>query len=194
MHYSNEFGLTNCFREIESVKKNWGWFLLLGILLIMLGAAIMSSAFYATVFSVMLFGAFLFIAGIVQIVQGIMARKWRGLFLSLLLGVLYLVTGALCLAEPAAAALGLTLWIAAFCVIAGLFRIIASLTYRFDHWGWVLFNGIVTLILGILIYSQWPVSGLWVIGLFIGIDLILAGWSWVMLSLTARCSGGSCHQ
>lgn len=193
MHDSNEYGLTNCFREIESVKKNWGWFLLLGILLIVLGAAIMGSAFYATVFSVMLFGAFLFIGGIVQIVQGIMARKWRGLLLSLLLGVLYLVTGALCMGEPAAAAVGLTLWIAAFCVVVGLFRIIASLTYRFDHWGWVFFNGIVTLILGILIYSQWPLSGLWVIGLFIGIDLVLAGWSWVMLSLTARCCKGPCH-
>ncbi len=57
---------------------------------------------------------------------------------------------------------------------------------RFPHWGWVLFNGIITLILGIIIWRQWPVSGLWVIGLFIGIDLIISGWAWIMLSFAAR--------
>lgn len=186
MENQKEVKLQNSFYELDSVRENWNWFLALGILLVLLGAAIIGSSFYATVFSMILFGIFLFSAGIVQIVQAFLARKWTGLFLSLLLGVLYIITGFLCIAKPAVAAISITLWIAAFCLIAGLFRMLASLLFRFDQWGWVFFNGLVTFILGCLIYADWPLSGLWVIGLFIGVDMILAGWSWILLSLTAR--------
>lgn len=174
------------FRDIQEVSTNWSTFLALGILLVVLGLGVMSSAYYATVFSVIIFGILLLGAGIVQIVQAFMARKWSGLFLSLLLGILYIVTGFLCIAKPTVAAVTLTFWIAAFCFIAGLFRMLTALIMRFDQWGWIFFNGLVTFILGIMIYSDWPISGLWVIGLFIGIDLLLSGWSWILLSLSAR--------
>ena len=59
---------------------------------------------------------------------------------------------------------------------------------RFEHWGWVLFNGLITFVLGLMIYQQWPLAGLWIIGLFVGIDMILSGWSWLLLSLSARKS------
>jgi uncharacterized membrane protein HdeD (DUF308 family) len=172
--------------KIDVVRENWQWFLGLGLLLIVLGAAIIGSSYYATIFSVILLGGFLIAAGAVQIVQAFMEHKWSGLFLSLFLGILYIVTGFVCVARPATAAISITLWIAAFCLIVGLFKIFSSSILRFDQWGWVFFNGIVTFLLGILIYEGWPLSGLWVIGLFIGIDLILSGWSWVILSLSAR--------
>jgi uncharacterized membrane protein HdeD (DUF308 family) len=172
--------------KIYVVRENWQWFLGLGLLLILLGTAIIGSSYYATIFSVILLGVFLIAAGAVQIVQAFMERKWSGLFLSLFLGILYIVTGFVCVARPATAAISITLWIAAFCLIVGLFKIFSSVILRFDQWGWVFFNGIVTFLLGILIYEGWPLSGLWVIGLFIGIDLILSGWSWVILSLSAR--------
>lgn len=178
--------LTSRFGEIEDVRNNWGWFLALGILLVILGGAVITSSFYATIFSVILLGAFLIAGGLVQIVQSFLARKWSGLFLSLLLGVLYIVTGFFCVARPEIAAISITFWIAAFCFIAGLFKMISSLILRFDQWGWVFFNGLVTFLLGTMIYANWPLSGLWVIGLFVGIDMILTGWSWVLLSLTAR--------
>ena len=178
--------LTNYFRDVEEIKENWGWFLALGILLIVLGSGIISTSYYATIFSIIFLGVFLIGAGIVQIIQTFMARKWSGVFLSLLLGLLYLVVGFLCVSRPEITAINLTLWIAAFCFIAGLFRMFSSLILRFNQWGWVFFNGVVTFILGILIYSNWPISGLWVIGLFLGIDMILTGWSWVVLSLTAH--------
>jgi uncharacterized membrane protein HdeD (DUF308 family) len=91
-------------------------------------------------------------------------------------------------ANPGAGALVLTLILAVFFMVAGLFRIMAALTMRFPQWGWLLVSGIVTLLLGLLIWRQWPVSGLWVIGLFIGIDMIFCGWSWVMAALAARRS------
>jgi len=106
--------------------------------------------------------------------------------LTLLLSVLYLIAGTYCIAKPAIAAIELTLVISMFCVIAGIFRMATSLISRFNQWGWVFFNGLVTFILGVLIYSEWPYSGLWIIGLFIGIDLILSGWTWVLISLKIR--------
>lgn len=178
--------LTTRFGEIEEVRNNWGWFFALGIILVLLGAAVISSSFYATIFSVFILGIFLIGAGIVQIVQAFLARKWSGLFLSLMLGVVYILAGFFCAARPAVAAISLTLWIAALCFVVGIFRMLSSLILRFDQWGWVFFNGLVTFILGVLIYLEWPFSGLWIIGLFVGIDMILSGWSWILLSLTAR--------
>ncbi len=180
--------LSTFFRETENVRKNWGWFFVLGLLLITLGGFVINSAFAATIFSIFFFGLLVAGAGIVQIVQAFMARKWSGLFLSLLLGILYLVTGTVCIVRPAEAAINITLLIAVFCFVSGLFKILSSLMMQFEHWGWVCFNGIVTFVLGMAIYHQWPVSGLWVIGLFVGIDMILSGWSWLLLSLCARKS------
>lgn len=154
----------------------------------LLGGLVINQAFAATIFSVFLFGMLIAGAGVVQVVQAFMARQWSGLFLSLLLGILYLVTGALCIVRPAEAAINITLLIAAFCFVSGLFKVISSLMMQFEHWGWVFFNGVVTFILGMLIYNQWPISGLWVIGLFVGVDMILSGWSWILLSLVARKS------
>lgn len=186
MQNSNDQNLKICCHETSQIQKNWGWFLALGSLLVILGLIVISSSYYATVFSVILLGVLLVMAGVVQVVEAFMAHKWSGLLLSLLIGILYLVTGFLCITKPAQAAIALTFWIAAFCFIAGLFRMLASVAIRFPNWGWVFFNGLVTFILGLMIYSEWPISGLWVIGLFLGIDLLLTGWSWIVLSLTSR--------
>lgn len=180
---SVQSGSSNYLREIDEGRKNWGWFLALGVLLIILGLGVMSSSYYATIFSVILFGVFLIGAGIVQIVQAFLAHKWSGFFLTLILGILYLITGFMCVAKPGLAAISLTLWIAAFCFIVGLFRMIISLILRNDQWGWVFFNGLVTFLLGVMIYSNWPFSGLWIIGLFIGIDMVLSGWSWIWTAI-----------
>lgn len=174
------------FRETEGVKKKWGWFCALGILLLLIGLTMMGSAYQATVFSVFLFGILLLGSGIVQIVQAIFAKKWSGFFPSLILALLYIVAGALCVASPAQAALSLTFFIAAFCMFSGLVKMCVSLCMQFERWGWVFFNGLITFILGALIYAEWPVSGLWVIGTFIGIDVFLTGCSWIALSLVAK--------
>lgn len=178
--------LTNRFAEINEVQNNWGWFLSLGVLLMALGFAIIASSYYGTIFSVILLGSFLLVGGVIQVAQAFLARKWSGLFLSLLIGLLYIAAGFICITRPSTAAMGLTLWISAFLFIMGIFKMTTSLILRFEKWGWVFFNGVVTFILGAIIYADWPVSGLWVIGLFVGVDMILSGWSWVLLSLGAR--------
>lgn len=178
--------LTTRFGEIDEVRNNWGWFFALGVLLVLLGCGVISSSFYATIFSVFILGIFLIGAGIVQIVQAFLARKWSGLFLSLMIGVLYIIVGVFFALRPAIAAISITLWIAAFCFVIGLFKMLTALILRFEGWGWVFFNGLITFILGAMIYAEWPLSGLWIIGLFVGIDMILWGWSWILLSLTAK--------
>lgn len=180
------YGNVHAFGDIDNIRQKSGWFLGLGIFLVILGIAAISYAFYTTLFSVILFGFLIFGAGVIQTIQSFMARKWSGLLLSLLLGILYLVVGLLCIVKPAQSAVSLTLLIAAFCLVGGLFRMLSALFVRFNHWGWVFINGLITFILGILIFAEWPISGLWIIGLFVGIDMILLGWTWIVLSLATR--------
>src|SRR5215470_17075640 len=88
--------------------------------------------------------------------------------------------------NPQKSALLLTLLITMFLVFEKVFRIVAALAVRYPHWGAVLLNGVISLVLGILIWRRWPVSGLWVISLFVGIEMLLNGWSLVMLSMAGR--------
>src|SRR5262249_6060632 len=128
------------------------------------------------------------VGGLVEIVSAFFAGAWRGFFLSLLLGILYLVAGVLIVRHPVAAAAGITLALALAYMVGGAMRIAFAITHRAVGTGWVLVNGIITLILGILIWSQWPWDSLMVVGLFVGIDLIFLGWSWVMLGVAVKPS------
>jgi len=173
-------------QEASSVRKNWGWFLALGIVQIVVGTLAVSFAFTATLASVVTLGVLLLSAAGAQIVAAVLARDWGGFFLFLLLGILYTVVGFLTLQHPLLAADGLTLLLAAAYLVGGMFRIIVALVERFPSWGWVLLSGIVTLLLGIAIWAQWPYSGLWVLGLFVGIDLIVNGATWAALAVGVR--------
>src|SRR5215471_16045028 len=170
----------------EELRRSWGWFLGLGIGLILLGVIAIGSAFFMTIASVFLFGWILIIGGVMEVVHAFWHKRWAGFFLDLLTGVLYVVVGWMMVNNPQESALLLTLIIAMFLVFEGVFRIVTAITVRYPHWGSVLFNGIISLLLGILIWRRWPVSGLWVIGLFVGIEMLLNGWSLVMLGLTGR--------
>jgi uncharacterized membrane protein HdeD (DUF308 family) len=172
--------------ELESLRKNWFWLLALGILLIIVGLVAMSSTFLATLATVVMMGTLLLIGGGVEVVNAFWARCWRGFWMHLLTGILYVVLGFLLVQRPRASAAAFTLMLAACFLVGGLFRILIALSQRFHGRWWVLVNGIVTLVLGILIWQEWPESALWVIGLFVGIDMLFAGWSWVMLALAVR--------
>jgi uncharacterized membrane protein HdeD (DUF308 family) len=172
--------------EANRVRTNWGWLLALGIVQIVAGMLAVSFAFTATLASVVTLGILLLIAAGGQMVAAILARDWGGFFLFLLLGGLYAVTGFLMLQHPLLAAEGLTLMLAAAFLVGGMFRIVIALVERFPSWGWVLFNGIVTVLLGIAIWQQWPESGLWVLGLFVGIDFIMSGVTWSVLAVGVR--------
>ena len=170
----------------EELRRYWGWYLALGIVLIVLGTIAIGSTFVMTIASVFFFGWLLIIGGVMEVIHAFWHKRWAGFFLDLLTGTLYIIAGWMMVTNPAESALLLTLIIAMFLVFEGVFRIVAAIAARYPHWGWVMFNGIISLILGIMIWRQWPYSGLWVIGLFVGIEMLLNGWSLVMLSLTGR--------
>ena len=141
---------------------------------------------FATFASVVFFGWLLVFSGFIQFGHALYARKWSGFLLQLLLGIFALVAGALILYRPTAGALSLTLLLSFLFIAQGVIRIVLALTRRFEHWIWVLISGILTLILGILILMQWPYSALYIIGLFVGIDLIFNGWALIMMSFVAK--------
>ena len=161
--------------------------MILGILLILAGSVAIGEAFIMTVFSMKFLGWLMIFAGVATAVHAFsLERGWGGFFLNLITGILYVVAGYIILSTPAQSAAVFTLLIAMILIFEGLFRAITAISARFPHWGWVCFSGVVTFLLGIMISRQWPVSGLWVIGLFIGINMILNGWSLVMLSIAVK--------
>ena len=171
---------------VEEVSKKWGWFMALGILLIIGGSIALGSAFLMTVFSMTLLGWLMICGGVLEAVHAFRCKQWSGFFIDLLTGLLYVVVGFMIIANPGATAVAITLLIAMFLIFGGIFRVVVALVVRFQNWGWLLLHGVVSLVLGIAIWKQWPLSGTWVIGLFIGIDMMLNGWSLIMLSLAAK--------
>jgi uncharacterized membrane protein HdeD (DUF308 family) len=172
--------------ELEAIRGNWGWILALGIVLIVVGTLAIGMPFVSSVASIVALSALLIAGGVVQLVGAFWTRDWSGFFLSLLMGVLYLVVGVMFLRHPGEAMLAVTLLLACGFMIGGLFRIIGSLMYQFPFWGWTLLGGAINLLLGIYIYSQWPFDSFVIPGLFVGIDLIFTGWTWVVLALAVR--------
>jgi uncharacterized membrane protein HdeD (DUF308 family) len=170
----------------DVVQRNWGWFLALGIAQIVLGMIALGDLAVVTVVSVAIFGWLLIVGGIASILHAFVERKWNGFIIDLLTGLFYVIFGFMIVANPAANAVTLTFVISVFLLVGGIFRIVEALAGSLPHRGWVLLNGVVTRVLGIMIWRQWPFSGLWVIGLFVGIEMLLYGWSLVMLALAAR--------
>ena len=172
--------------ELHPLRNQWWCFLLLGGALLGLGTFCIVDPLIPTLASVIILGFVLMAAGIIEIVSAFWAGKWSGMLIHILIGVLYVVVGYMIVDSPIVNMLLITNIIAIFLIVSGAFRIISALVMRFPEWGWVLLNGCVTLLLGIIINRQLPEAALWVIGLFIGIELIFNGWAWVMLGLGLR--------
>jgi uncharacterized membrane protein HdeD (DUF308 family) len=137
--------------ELEAIRGNWAWFLTLGIILVFVGTIAVLMPVVSSFASAVAFGSLLLVGGIAQLVGAFWTRDWSGFFLSLLMGVLYVVLGLLFLRHPGDALMAMTLFLACALMVGGLFRIIGSLMYRFAHWGWTLIGGVINLVLGILI-------------------------------------------
>ena len=176
----------------ESLRRHWGWMLALGILMVLLGmiGLVMAAAF--TLASVLVFGALLVVGGVAQTIEALRATGWKSITLHVFIALVYIAAGALALYDPVAASLSLTLFIAAMLLIAGVLRAVMAFQMRpVRGWGWVLAGGIMSLLLGIAIIVQWPVSGLLAIGLFVALKLVIAGWVCILFALAARSAARS---
>jgi uncharacterized membrane protein HdeD (DUF308 family) len=169
--------------ECDIIRPRWRWLLFLGILMVTLGTVALFLIPAATIGTALVLGWLLVISGVMEMIHAFRVRRWGGLFLHLIGGVLGILIGLLIVTHPIAGAVVWTLLLASFMVVIGLFRLLAAISLRFPNWGWALFDGIITLGLGILLWAQWPWSGIWFLGLAVGISLILRGWSYVMFAL-----------
>ncbi len=161
--------------------QNWGWFLALGIGLVLLGIAAVTRSVKATVVSMSFFGWLLLMASGIETLQAFLVGHWAGFFQHLLAAILFGVTGALLVRRPVISAEVVTLFMALFFLMSGLFELVSSLVIHLPGWGWHAVNGIITCVWGSA--GAMAGSGLWTIGLFVGIDLVFYGWAWVALAL-----------
>jgi uncharacterized membrane protein HdeD (DUF308 family) len=126
-----------------------------------------------------------------QIVYAFRSHGGGKMILELLLGLLYIAAGVFILMHPGGGLLALTLVIACFLLIYGVFALVLAFQLR-PHagWGWVLFDAIITILLGLMIWAHWPINADWVIGTLVGISFIASGVSRLMLSLAVRRVAG----
>lgn len=174
--------------NINAFNKNWGWFFLWGITLIILGIAAIYFSAFTTVVSVVFLGVLLAVAGGLVIFDSFQFwwGKWSGFAAHFIIGLLYTVVGFTLIQQPIAGSISLTLLLGIFYIFLGIFRLVYPLSLNLPQKGWRLFNGIITLLLGIFIIIKWPASSLFIIGLFIGVDLLFSGWVYTSAALAAK--------
>jgi uncharacterized membrane protein HdeD (DUF308 family) len=146
---------------------NWGWFLAFGIVLMVLGIVAVVRSTIATIASMVFFGWLLVFASIIQFVEAFMVGRWAGFFLHLMIAILFGVVGLLMVVRPVISAEALTFLMSLFFLLGGLYQLVTALWSHLPGWGWQALNGIIAAVMGVLILAPWPVSGLWVIGLFV---------------------------
>jgi uncharacterized membrane protein HdeD (DUF308 family) len=172
----------------NDLVQYWGWFLAFGVGLTLLGIAAVVRAVTATVVSMLFFGWLLVLAGAIEVAQAVVVGHWAGFFQHLLAAILFGVAGVLMVMRPLVTAEVLTLFMAMFFLIGGLFQLVGAAWVGLPGWGWHVVDGVITLALGVLILARWPASGLWVIGLFLGVDLVFYGIAWIVIALGLRAA------
>lgn len=182
-HHGPHFGDT----LFGAGEHQWGWILVVGIVFVLLGTFALGTLLTATVLSIYFIGILLLFGGVAQALQALAFHGRNNVVLHLLMSVLYLIAGYLVVENPVATSMMLTLLLAAALVVLGLVRTIAAMEHRnYRSWGWLLTSGLLTMALGLLIALQWPLSGFWAIGMFVGIDLIFHGLSYMGLGMAVR--------
>jgi len=173
--------------DTAPLRAKWGWIVALGVVYLIAGFIALGSVAMATVASVLIVGVMMIIAGVAEVISAFQIKSWGKFLLWVLLGLLYVVAGFVTFQNPLLAAVLLTLVLGASLVASGIMRIILAFSMKRETpWIWVALSGVITVLLGVLILARWPVSSLYILGLFLGIDLIMAGASWVGIGLGLR--------
>jgi uncharacterized membrane protein HdeD (DUF308 family) len=178
---------------IETARKNWGWFLVLGIALIVLGMLALGAPILVSLASVFWFGCLLLVGAVIELISAFQMRNWGGFFLNLTAAVLYGFAGLFLIRHPVGGLVTITLMLAGYFLASGVFQIAAAIAAPLPHRGWVAISGIVSVVLGVMILNDFikpddknPGTPLMYIGLFVGIELIFRGWAWVMFAFAAK--------
>lgn len=174
-------------QTVKDVKSAGGWMLAMGILSIIAGVLAIAMPLASSLSVAWIIGTVLAVVGVFTLIGTFQAGTYEGRGADILAGVLYLLGGILCFVLPQAALLTLTMLVTIFLCVRGVFQIWASLQVKPEKgWGWILFAGILSLVLGILLFSKLPGTALWLPGLFLGIELIFSGWTRIFLGSGLR--------
>lgn len=174
----------------ETVSRHWGWFLALGIALIIAGIVAIAFPFVSTVAAKIALGWIFLACGIVMILHAFSVPQWRGFLYELALGVLYLVAGGWLAFFPFTGIITLTILLAALFLVEGVLEVMTAFRVRpHDSWGWMLLSGLVAIAAGVLIAMQLPSSATWAIGLLAGVNLLSSGIGFAAVALAGRQTG-----
>jgi uncharacterized membrane protein HdeD (DUF308 family) len=173
--------------DTAPLRAKWGWIVALGVVYLIAGFIALGSVAMATVVSVFVVGVMMIVAGVAEVFSAFQIKSWGKFLLWALLGVLYIIAGFVTFQNPLLAAVLLTLVLGASLVVSGIMRIFLAFSMKREMpWIWVALSGVITLLLGALILVRWPVSSLYILGLFLAIDLIMAGAGWIGLGFGLR--------
>lgn len=173
----------------QYVKRNWGWLLALGIVFELAGFFSLGMVVSVTLASMFVIGAVILFAGVLQLIDVFRSKGWKAVVWHFFIAILYIFAGSLVVYDPFLASTLITAMLAWTLIIIGMARIFMAFSIRnSEGWIWLLLAGVASLVLGIMILMQWPASGLWVIGLLISVELIINGWSYILLALAIRRS------
>jgi len=177
----------NVARAEAQIAEHWGWYLILGIVLLLAGLAAIAFPFLSTIAAKIALGWIFLVSGVVMIAHAFSAGEWRGFLLNLLIGILYVIAGAYLAFLPFAGILTLTILLAALFLADGLLEAIMAFRIRpHEGWGWVLASGLAAAAVGVLIALHLPTSATWAIGALVGVKMIFAGWSFIALAIGGR--------
>ncbi len=171
----------------QEIARHWGWFLTLGILLVLIGMAAIAFPFLSTLAAKIAIGWIFLVAGVVEVFHAFYVKRWAGFFWNLLIGLLYIAAGVWLAFFPLTGILTLTIVIAALFIAEGVMKLIMGFRMRpHEGLGWVIFSGLVAIAAGLLIALSLPTSAVWALGLLAGINLLFSGWSFIYLALTGK--------
>ena len=181
---------TDVSTDVKSsdIKKGINGSLLIGALLIILGIVAIASPAFSTIVAETWIAFILVSAGASKLVYAFQTRNNdQGFIWKLLLSILYVATGVMLFVYPLTGVVTLTLLLGSFLLTEGVFELILAFRLRpQQNWTWALGNGIITLLLGAMIWFQWPFNAPWLIGTLVGVSVLFTGVSRVMLSLNVR--------
>ncbi|MBC7750192.1 MAG: HdeD family acid-resistance protein [Candidatus Saccharibacteria bacterium] len=168
------------------IRHKWMLGLVLGVSLFTLGVVALTNTVFFSVISIFFLGWIFIVSGSIEAIQAIHYRKNGRVFMHVVNALLSVFIGIMLFAHPIEGTLIITMLIAVYFCLMGIVRIVISIRVKTPYWGWTLFDGLISLMLGIFILTHLQAEGLWILGFFIGINLIFSGWSQLMLAIAAH--------
>lgn len=170
----------------QAVREKRGWFIAFGIVLMLVGAVAILSPMLATFSTAIFIGWILIFGGAAQILHAFWAKGWGGFFWESFIGLLYLLAGIALLTYPVASVIALTVFLAMTFIIEGIIRAVMAFSLKPQSgWVWVLISGILSIVVGVMLWMELPSSSLWAIGFLVGVNIFMIGWSLLMIALAA---------